>query len=261
MLKSSESPIRKFKMCFGRQLAFVLLAALLCVPVLAASEATQSSKITVWVNAKSGVYHCPGTAWYGKTKIGVFLEESAAQDKGYRPAYGKACRALAPASTSENDPVQSVAAPQCGFERWPVKILTDTCIAFDIFTNASLIYATVAHLLRNALELAGASLIAEKAPLPYHIFFNVLPSDHLRFFQSLELFHRTADVICVHAGTDLDCMLAPENPDVFVWGTSLVASQTNTGAKIASYTATGTMPRWTSTDGLTLVCEPTRPTA
>jgi hypothetical protein len=53
------------------------------------------------------------------------MQESTAQDKGYRPAYGKACRALTHASTSENEPVQSVAGPQCGFERWPVKILTD----------------------------------------------------------------------------------------------------------------------------------------
>jgi serine/threonine protein phosphatase 1 len=110
-------------------------------------------------------------------------------------------------------------------EQWMLRSLCDPTLhswilgmeAFDTIASYS---ADAAHVLRNALELAGASLITEKAPLPYHIFFNVLPSDHLRFFQSLELFHRTADVICVHAGSDLDCMLAPENPDVFVWGTS-----------------------------------------
>lgn len=45
----------------------------------------------VWVNVKSGVYHCPGTRWYGNTKQGEYLSQKQAQEKGYRPAYGTAC--------------------------------------------------------------------------------------------------------------------------------------------------------------------------
>lgn len=48
--------------------------------------------VKVWVNANSGVYHCPGTRWYGNTKHGKYMTQAEAQKKGYRPAYGKVCR-------------------------------------------------------------------------------------------------------------------------------------------------------------------------
>jgi hypothetical protein len=40
----------------------------------------------VWVNADSGVYHKPGTRWYGKTKQGKYMTEADAQKAGYRAA-------------------------------------------------------------------------------------------------------------------------------------------------------------------------------
>lgn len=46
----------------------------------------------VWVNTNSGVYHCPGTRWYGKTKQGEFMSQEKAQEAGNRPAYGKVCQ-------------------------------------------------------------------------------------------------------------------------------------------------------------------------
>jgi hypothetical protein len=45
--------------------------------------------VKVWVNTASGVYHCPGTRWYGATKQGGYMSQAEAQKKGYRPAYGK----------------------------------------------------------------------------------------------------------------------------------------------------------------------------
>jgi len=47
--------------------------------------------VKVWVNTASGVYHCPGTRWYGNTKQGYYLTQKQAQKKGYRPAYGNPC--------------------------------------------------------------------------------------------------------------------------------------------------------------------------
>ena len=47
--------------------------------------------VTVWVNTKSGIYHCPNTPWYGDTKNGQFMTQHEAQAKGYRPAYGIVC--------------------------------------------------------------------------------------------------------------------------------------------------------------------------
>ena len=47
--------------------------------------------VTVWVNTKSGVYHCPQTQWYGNTKSGKYMTQQEAQSKGYRPAHGSLC--------------------------------------------------------------------------------------------------------------------------------------------------------------------------
>lgn len=45
----------------------------------------------VWVNTSSGVYHCPGTRWYGATKAGTYMTQKEAQQQRNRPAYGRAC--------------------------------------------------------------------------------------------------------------------------------------------------------------------------
>src|SRR5580658_2322054 len=56
------------------------------------STSTSGTEVQVWVNTNSGVYHCQGTHWYGATKSGVYMKQSEAQKKGYRPAYHRACK-------------------------------------------------------------------------------------------------------------------------------------------------------------------------
>jgi hypothetical protein len=40
----------------------------------------------VWVNTDSGIYHKPGTRWYGKTKKGKYMTEADATKAGYHAA-------------------------------------------------------------------------------------------------------------------------------------------------------------------------------
>ena len=192
MLNSSQMSTRNSGMRLGRQLAFLfLLLALLCGPVPSASEAAQNSNITVWVNTKSGVYHCSGAAWYGKTRVGVFMEQGVAQDKGYRPAYGKVCQALAHPGTSENEPLQDVAGRQCGFERWPVKVLIDQDSKLVDYTP---INSSVAKL--NSLEVPGT-----------------YPHDRRLKNEELHVFRVRARLIEMRDETDSDLHIIIADPD------------------------------------------------
>lgn len=87
-------------MRYGRFVAFTLIAILLATGAIASptisststrSVAAERKEVTVWVNTRSGVYHCPGSRWYGKTKEGKYMGECEARKAGYRPAYGSPC--------------------------------------------------------------------------------------------------------------------------------------------------------------------------
>lgn len=60
-------------------------------PTRAVQTNDDRKEVKVWVNTNSGVYHCPGTRWYGKTREGKYMGECAAIKDGNRAAYGKAC--------------------------------------------------------------------------------------------------------------------------------------------------------------------------
>ena len=64
-------------------------------------------------------------------------------------------------------------------------------------------YSTRADdLIRSELERAGLKFFTERVEIPYHLFFDAMPEDHLEFFLNLKLYHRRHDVICVHGGLD-----------------------------------------------------------
>ena len=77
--------------------SLILAVVLVCSPpspVLrpAFAQSQGNPDVQVWVNTKSGVYHCPGSQWYGKTKQGTYMTQAQALGNGYRPAYGKYCQ-------------------------------------------------------------------------------------------------------------------------------------------------------------------------
>lgn len=52
---------------------------------------TANPDVKVWLNKRTATYHCPGTRWYGRTKEGVYMSQKEALEKGYRPAFARAC--------------------------------------------------------------------------------------------------------------------------------------------------------------------------
>jgi hypothetical protein len=49
-------------------------------------QVSAGTDVTVWVNTRTGVYHYPGSPWYGKTVHGAYMSESQAKTEGDRPA-------------------------------------------------------------------------------------------------------------------------------------------------------------------------------
>ena len=50
--------------------------------------------VKVWVDKHSHLYYCPGTHGYGD-KQGEYMTQKKAQERHFRPAYGKVCEASA----------------------------------------------------------------------------------------------------------------------------------------------------------------------
>ena len=71
----------------------------------------------VWVNTGSGVYHCPGTRYYGNTARGEYMTETEAVSQGHRAANGRACGPITagiaqpPASSSSRSLVRTEPEP------------------------------------------------------------------------------------------------------------------------------------------------------
>ena len=85
---------------------FTLILALSAIQVSASTPlmgvwspaaGQEQQAVRVWVNNSSGVYHCPGTRYFGNTKRGAYMTETAARAAGHRPAYGRTCGGEIPA--------------------------------------------------------------------------------------------------------------------------------------------------------------------
>jgi hypothetical protein len=107
----------------GKRL-FDHLRRISAIILLLAPFASPQDTSRVWVNTRSGVYHCPGGRHYGKTASGIYVSEPDAIKQGYRPAYGKSCGKAA-ASVQQPQFNDEATPNECGFARWPVKVFAD----------------------------------------------------------------------------------------------------------------------------------------
>jgi diadenosine tetraphosphatase ApaH/serine/threonine PP2A family protein phosphatase len=72
---------------------------------------------------------------------------------------------------------------------------------------------------RTAAADAGTALYIGRYTLPYDVFVNRVPADHIRFLESLRFYHRTADCLCVHGGLDVRIAdVRDQTPEALMWG-------------------------------------------
>jgi len=109
-------------------------------------------------------------------------------------------------------------------EDWMLKTMRDSTrhswiLGMEAFETIASYSVEAAVRLRQELERAGARLVTERVDIGYEVFFDVVPPEHLEFLKSLRLYHRTADVVCVHGGLDLKG--SPPHvldPETLIWG-------------------------------------------
>jgi len=87
--------MRYLRLIAAALLGLILISGPVSGPAPRATSTTQDTnqkkEIRVWVNTNSGIYHCPGSRWYGKTKQGKYMSECEALEAGYRAAYFRPC--------------------------------------------------------------------------------------------------------------------------------------------------------------------------
>jgi hypothetical protein len=109
--------VNKLKSAGGILVVVMFIGSILSLT--AHAQGRERDDLVIWVNTKSGVYHCPDSKWYGHTKHGTYMKQRQAIDEGYKPAGGNVCDG---AARGETVPATGT---RCGYERWPVKILAD----------------------------------------------------------------------------------------------------------------------------------------
>jgi diadenosine tetraphosphatase ApaH/serine/threonine PP2A family protein phosphatase len=88
--------------------------------------------------------------------------------------------------------------------------------AFDTIASYS---TSAAKVLRSEMEAVGPRLFTDDVRLPYDVFFERLPPSHVEFFTTLPAFHRSPDVVCVHAGLNPGISsMEKQDPRTLIWG-------------------------------------------
>jgi serine/threonine protein phosphatase 1 len=118
----------------------------------------------------------------------------------------------------------SVVTLRGNHEDWMLRSFADhRChswiIGMEAFETVASYSVKAARMLREEVERLGPRLIFDKMPVPYDIFFDVVPKDHLDFFSKLQYFHVQESVICVHGGLDPHLEdFELQHPETLLWG-------------------------------------------
>jgi serine/threonine protein phosphatase 1 len=109
-------------------------------------------------------------------------------------------------------------------EEWLLRSLNDSTrhswlLGMEAFETIESYSRRAAERLREALEEAGPRLLTERVALPYELLIEAMPREHISFFVGLDLYHRTPNALCVHAGLDPSIADVTRQPrEALLWG-------------------------------------------
>jgi len=92
-------------------------------------------------------------------------------------------------------------------EQWLLQTYRDPTwhswlLGMDGLTTIRSDSAEAADALTAAVDQLGFRIVQDRLALPYELFLDCVPTEHLKFPLSLKTYWRTADAICVHGGLD-----------------------------------------------------------
>lgn len=125
------------------------------------------------------------------------------------------CRATTPASVAcllgnHEDWLRKTRANH-SFHAW--------LLAMDAWPTIESYSREAAARLRSAAASVKAELYEGTVALPYELFFETMPPEHIAFFDELTLYQRTDDGLAVHAGVRSGLATLTEmSPRTLVWG-------------------------------------------
>jgi serine/threonine protein phosphatase 1 len=109
-------------------------------------------------------------------------------------------------------------------EDWFLRTMRDYCshswlLGMEAFDTIRSYSVEAERVLREAVSKAGAELYLGHCELPYDAFFDCVPQEHIQFFESLRLFHQSADCVCTHGGLDTHVARFEEQQQTaLIWG-------------------------------------------
>jgi len=109
-------------------------------------------------------------------------------------------------------------------EEWLLRTVRDHTrhswlLGMEAFPTIASYSPEAALVLRHAAEAAGLALVTERVELPYGVFLESLPAEHLAFLEALEPYYTDGDVVCSHGGVDPRIPAIGDQPlEALLWG-------------------------------------------
>ena len=108
-------------------------------------------------------------------------------------------------------------------EEWLLRTADDyarhSWIFMGAFPTIESYSVEAAKAIHDEITRLGPKLVLEHVRLPYELFFDSMPQEHIQFLRNLKTYWRTPDAVCVHGGLDpAKGPVEQQDAESLVWG-------------------------------------------